>query len=118
MISHLESEVKEYRDQRGKALSVSGPSKSGKTVLIEQIFTRKSSIWVEGADLTSTDRFWHRLADGLDAYDRITVRGEQAIGNTDESTTEGGIPALRLVDKQAESSQLTKSKEDSQPAAC
>jgi hypothetical protein len=88
---HLEQEVRDYRDQPGKALSVSGPSKSGKTVLIERLFPRTSAIWVQGSDLSSVDRLWQRLADGLNAFDQIGIRGEQTEGRS----AEGGFTASR-----------------------
>src|SRR5271166_3847213 len=56
---HLEPEVGAYLDQGfGRALSVSSPTKSGKTVLVERALPRDEAIWVEGPDLTSVDVFW------------------------------------------------------------
>ena len=47
---HLEQEVRGYVDQLGKALSVSGPTKSGKTVLIERLLPPDRAIWIQGSE--------------------------------------------------------------------
>jgi len=55
---HLEREVTLYLDQGpGRALSVSGPTKSGKTVLVERLLPRDEAIWMEGPDLVSVEVF-------------------------------------------------------------
>jgi hypothetical protein len=95
---HLEQEVLSYRDQPGKALSVSGPSKSGKTVLIERLFPTTSAVWVQGSDLDSADRFWQRLADGLNLFDQISFRGEQAEGRSRDTGASVGVPKVAGAD--------------------
>jgi hypothetical protein len=92
---HLEAEVLEYREQFGKALSVSGPSKSGKTVLIERIFPKGEAVWVEGGDLSSADHFWQRLADGLGLFDEIRERNERGTQRGRGGGAELGPPGLR-----------------------
>ena len=71
---HLEQELEQYLDQGpGRALTVSGPTKSGKTVLVERLLDRDDAIWIEGPDLTSVDVFWHRIVDWLGLYDLVEV---------------------------------------------
>jgi hypothetical protein len=67
-----EQEVERYEEQGpGRALTVSGPSKSGKTVLIERRLPRDEAIWIEGPE--------HRIVDWLGLYDLIEVgRAEEA----------------------------------------
>jgi hypothetical protein len=91
---HLETEVFEYREQSGKALSVSGPSKSGKTVLIERIFPKMSAVWVEGGDLSSAENFWHRVADGLGLFEEIKESTERGTQRTKAGGIELGVPGL------------------------
>jgi hypothetical protein len=92
---HLEAEVFEYREQFGKALSVSGPSKSGKTVLIERIFPKTEAVWVEGGDLSSADHFWQRLADGLGLFDEVRERNERGKQRGRGGGVELGPPGAR-----------------------
>lgn len=75
---HQEQELEQYLDQGpGRALTVSGPTKSGKTVLVERRLDRDTAIWIEGPDLTSVSIFWHRVVDWLRLYDLVEVsRGE------------------------------------------
>ncbi|NEK85418.1 ATP-binding protein [Blastococcus saxobsidens] len=69
----LEQEVREYLDQSGKALSISGPSKSGKTVLIGRVLPKAEAIWIYGQDLTSVDVFWESIVDWLGLYDEVEM---------------------------------------------
>src|SRR3954452_25257033 len=69
----LEQEVREYLDQSGKALSISGPSKSGKTVLIGRVLPKSEAIWIYGQDLTSVDVFWESIVDWLGLYDEVEM---------------------------------------------
>ena len=75
---HQEQELEQYLDQGpGRALTVSGPTKSGKTVLVERRLDRDSAIWIEGPDLSTVSVFWHRVVDWLGLYDLVEVsRGE------------------------------------------
>ena len=68
---HLEQEVRAYVDQPGKALSVSGPTKSGKTVLIERLLPPDRAVWLQGSDIESVGAFWNAILDQLDAYDEV-----------------------------------------------
>ena len=109
----LEGDVRDYRDQGGKALCVSGPSKSGKTVLIERLFSKNSAIWVEGSDLTSIDAFWRRLADGLQAFDQLTLRGEHGEGRSTELGGEVGLKGLKGTGRTSKSSSSAQGSEAS-----
>jgi hypothetical protein len=86
---HLEQEVRGYVAQPGKALSVSGPTKSGKTVLIDRLLPPDRAIWIQGSDVDAIDKFWRAIVDGLDAFDQV--------GQTfDESSSEGRDQSLRV----------------------
>lgn len=91
---HLETEVRSYLGQPGKALSVSGPTKSGKTVLIERLLPRDEAIWMHGSDLSSAQAFWDRIVDWLDLYDMVEVSDQSGgqLGGQVQSTL--GIPGL------------------------
>lgn len=75
----IENEVRSYLDQSGKALSLSGPTKSGKTVLIRRTLPEHAAIWMHGSDLVGQDAFWDKIIDWLGLYDQVEVsRGNTA----------------------------------------
>jgi hypothetical protein len=78
---HLEQEMTLYLDQGpGRMFSVTGPTKSGKTVLVERLLPRDEAIWVEGQDLESVDVLWDRVIDWLGLYDLVEVSRQEAEG--------------------------------------
>src|SRR2546430_5700810 len=84
---HLEKRLSDYLDERYRILSLSGPTKSGKTVLVRRVIP--NLIWVPGGNIDSVEAFWQTLADKLGAY------GEETRERTEEST-EGGTRSLAV----------------------
>jgi hypothetical protein len=93
----LEAEVRSYLDQTGKAMSVSGPTKSGKTVLIERLLPSKRSIWMQGSDIQTIDSFWHRIVDWLGLYDLIEVSIQATDSGTGQASVSVGLPGVAQV---------------------
>lgn len=62
---NLEDRVRDYLDERHKVLSVSGPTKTGKTVLLRSAVPG-DAIWLSGGAITSVSDYWSTLADSLD----------------------------------------------------
>jgi hypothetical protein len=60
------SRLGDYLDECGRILCITGPSKSGKTVLVTQMVAH--AIWVSGGDLKSIDDFWNDIVDKLVVY--------------------------------------------------
>lgn len=54
----LESTIEDYLDDRHKLLSISGSTKSGKTVLVCKIVPEKSSFLVQGGQVNDLNSFW------------------------------------------------------------
>lgn len=57
----IEISVTQYLAERGKALTIHGASKSGKTVLVERLAPSGPSLWLHGQDITSVTDFWSQL---------------------------------------------------------
>ncbi|MCS3651720.1 hypothetical protein GGQ08_002428 [Salinibacter ruber] len=74
----LEGEVEEYLETGYKLLSISGPTKSGKTVLVRRFIAREEGYWVYGGQVDSIDTFWE-----------IIVEQGGAFTNKQESETDG-----------------------------
>ena len=96
---HLEPELSAYLDQGfGRALSVSGPTKSGKTVLVERTLPRDQAIWVEGQDLASVEIFWDTIVDWLGLYDLVEVTRTETEGTGKQSGMNVGVPKLASIE--------------------
>lgn len=57
-----------WRKSRGSVLVVYGPSKTGKTVLLEKLIEDEDPIWVDGGGITSVSVFWDRVTDALGGF--------------------------------------------------
>lgn len=78
-----------------KLVCLSGPTKSGKTVLANRIFPRSadSSVWIDGGSVRCEDDLWRQIMQSLDGFDVLEVSRQ------DESThgTQGGLEAALRV---------------------
>lgn len=61
----LEQALRDAIDTPGQVVSLVGPSKSGKTVLVERVVGRDSLITVTGAGIQSPDDIWSRVLDWM-----------------------------------------------------
>lgn len=84
----LEDAVQRALTTPNTVISLSGPSKSGKTVLAERVIGTQNLINVSGAELTSPDDLWDRIFDVLDQP--VTVTTQAARGSTTGGTVEIG----------------------------
>lgn len=64
---NLENDLQRWVERRQKPLlSVSGPTKSGKTVLLRRLIP--SAIWLSGGVIYSTDDFWTAICEELEVF--------------------------------------------------
>src|SRR5215467_7699893 len=61
----LESQLQDYLDERHRILSISGPTKTGKTVLVRKVLRESDAIWVHGGSVKSRADFWATIAEEL-----------------------------------------------------
>lgn len=93
---NLEFKLLETIETKGVISSVVGPSKSGKTVLCENVIGKRSSLFIAGGGITSEDIFWQRLRAKLRLPTSQTL-GKSAHGGLSASAEAGGkvkIPFL------------------------
>lgn len=93
----LEVELRIYLDQVGKALSISGRTKSGKTVLVERLLPRHSAVWIQGSDLTSVAAFWRAIVDALGLWDNLEYSTERQRGDSSSLSGSIGVPNAAQV---------------------
>jgi len=61
----LEQSLRDAVDTPGQIVSLVGPSKSGKTVLVEKVIGRDLLITVTSAGIQSADHIWSRALDWI-----------------------------------------------------
>ena len=86
----------------GQVVSISGPSKSGKTVLVEKVVGRDNLIVITGSKINSPDQVWYETLTALKAPDSITSSIERS-KSVSGSVSLGGDAGGTLLAKAAAS---------------
>jgi hypothetical protein len=89
---HLTERREKFEDavERGSTLiSISGPSKSGKTAFVENLVGKENLLAITGANVSHPDDLWRRVFDLLGQADNQTVSSE----TNNQSTVTGGVKA-------------------------
>lgn len=84
----IEGQVAEWANgAHTSLLSVSGPTKTGKTVLLKRFF--REGIWLSGGALETADEFWASICDELEVFTDIDL----SAGSSKQHTAglEGGL---------------------------
>ncbi len=78
----------------GEIVSISGPSKSGKTVLVERVVGRDDLITITGAGVRASDEIWDRVLDWMDVpQTQVAARSRGATGAISVGASgEAGVP--------------------------
>lgn len=69
----LETQLADYIEEGGAILTLSGPTKTGKTVLIDRVV--KNAAKIEGQGVESVDALWARVVDALGAFTEVEIEG-------------------------------------------
>jgi hypothetical protein len=86
----LESTMRDYLDARHKLLSVSGLTKSGKTVLVRNVIPKDDGIWVAGGQVRDLDNFWEIILDltgGYDSVSKTTNNSQNTVSGRDTTAS-------------------------------
>ena len=75
-------------------ISVSGPSKSGKTVLAEKVIGQENILPISGAEISSGQELWEAILDRLGEPDSVSTQESQTRTHSGEVqvSAKGGIP--------------------------
>lgn len=92
----LEATMRDYLDTKYKLLSVSGLTKSGKTVLVRNIVSKEEGIWIPGGQVDDLDSFWSLVLEktgGYLSFSETTNENQSTVSghNTTASFKPGGI---------------------------
>ncbi len=86
---HNERLLREWMRSSTQVASISGPSKAGKTVLVQRVVGEDNLITVSGASVRSPDQLWERVLDWWGEPHSTTASTADA--TTDTSAHEKGI---------------------------
>lgn len=79
---HLEEGIRDYLDTRYKILSVSGPTKTGKTVLVRSVIPRDDGIWISAGQIKTENDFWEHVLQQTDTFTEETRTASRSEGTT------------------------------------
>lgn len=64
----LEDKLSEVKDNLCKLVTVTGQTKSGKTVLVRKILPPEETIWIDGGLVSNEDDFWEVIIENLELF--------------------------------------------------
>ena len=94
----LEKRLREALATPGEIISISGPSKSGKTVLVEKVVGRNDLITITGAGIDSPEKLWDRVLDWMDLPESIVASEAREVGG-EVSIEAGGELSVPFISK-------------------
>lgn len=94
----LEELLRTAAYKSAKLVTVTGSTKSGKTVLAKHVFPRAKTVWVDGGSIGHEDDFWSYILDILDGYTGVS-EGLSSTTSTQVSGELTGQLSLPLVAK-------------------
>lgn len=92
----LEERLSAAGDNLCKLVTVTGTTKSGKTVLTNKVFPRSENIWLDGGAVGSEEDFWNYILDGISGYTGIASEDTSETGHNVGGSLEGegGVPLV------------------------
>jgi hypothetical protein len=100
----IESSLEKALDKGHMLISISGPTKSGKTVLCRKIVPADEAIWLHGGEYSNEKEFWDDLANKLELFSEE----ENAHSKASDSTTTGKLGVFGVGIDHAEKSQFSR----------
>lgn len=67
----LEIKLAESKDNLCKLVTVTGQTKSGKTVLARRIFPPEETVWIDGGTVSAEDDFWDQIIQQLELFQSV-----------------------------------------------
>ena len=94
---NLESQLTNYLDSGHSLFSITGPTKSGKTVLCRNVVPKDAAIWLSGGAITTDEDVWTAIIDDLDNYTSLSYEDKKtsAKETTSELGAEASLPFLK-----------------------
>lgn len=93
----LEKRLGEARENLCKLVTVTGHTKSGKTVLTRRVLPQEEAIWIDGGTVSEEDEFWQLIIERLKLFQ--SVEEETTTARSAELAAKGKAGANFLVAK-------------------
>lgn len=93
----LEQRLAEVRENLCKLVTVTGQTKSGKTVLTRKVLPQEDAIWIDGGTVSSEEEFWQLILQRLSLFQGLEE--ERSSSRTSEIGAVGKAEANFLVAK-------------------
>src|SRR5215210_4326691 len=68
----LEPKLRAASDNLCKLVTVTGPTKCGKSVLTQKIYPRDQNVWIDGGSVDQEDDFWGQIVDQLELFTQVS----------------------------------------------
>jgi len=78
---NLENRLSEVKDNLCKLVTVTGQTKSGKTVLTRKILPPEETIWIDGGVVSSEEDFWQVIIENLDLFQTMEKESSDESGS-------------------------------------
>ncbi|MGV9827176.1 hypothetical protein [Gordonia sp. NPDC003429] len=91
----LEAALRGHLRTASNAVTVFGPSKSGKTSLVERVVPVDAGCWIQGSDVETIDDFWALIAEQLQIAAEVTSETTSQTDKTDSVSGEVSIPFVK-----------------------
>jgi hypothetical protein len=92
----LETQLRQALKTPGLIISLSGPSKSGKTVLINKVIPKDNLIQVSGGAIKSPSELWDRILNWMESPSEVTSKSARTLTGDLAGSASGktGIPFI------------------------
>jgi len=101
----LEDNLERYLRRGGKILTVAGPTKTGKSVLLRKKIA--NPIWIQVAGVETADDFWKKVGDQLHTVATVEVEEHSESGKSGDAR--GSVGFLKVVNIEAGAGATTSS---------
>ncbi|MEM6349272.1 MAG: ATP-binding protein [Cyanobacteria bacterium P01_D01_bin.14] len=81
--SSLEERLQDYLDSPFKILSLTGATKSGKTVLARKNLPKNEAIWVSGGQINTSVDLWNKIIDASNLFTEVSKTEAQSSTQSD-----------------------------------
>lgn len=89
---NLEQSLEDYLEEAGAILTVAGPTKTGKSVLLERRID--NPVWCDGQGVASVDSMWALVSDELGLYTQVEVSSDASVSGGGTVAAKAGFAPL------------------------
>ena len=74
----LEDRLRTATDNLCKLVTITGPTKSGKSVLTQRVFPRHDAVWLDGGAIGNEEQIWSSIVSQLGGFTRLGSESREA----------------------------------------